>query len=55
MYCPECGAKMAGPARDYEDILLNHGKKVYYDVWSCSQCMELVIKDVEPVKHWSVS
>lgn len=58
MNCPECGTIMSGPARDYEDVMLTGGKKVYYDVWSCPKCMELVIKTVEfieSIEPWSVS
>lgn len=55
MECPKCGTGMSGPARDYEDILLNNGKKIYYDVWSCPKCMELIINGVPAKEPWSVS
>jgi len=43
---------MNGPTRDFEDILAMGGKKVYYNTWSCPECMESII-EVEP--EWCIS
>jgi len=54
--CPECGHDMDGPAKDSE-LTMIHGKiiKRYYIMWSCPNCMELIIRPVMKEKPWRIA
>jgi hypothetical protein len=49
--CPKCGTNMDGPKYDYEDVIVTGGKIVWFALYSCPECMELVQRNLKP---WEV-